>query len=67
VKRILRLVVTRWLARTPFGLVILGIGWWLMRKRRGGQVGERGDVLREPGRKSRNPYVRQGPSARSRK
>lgn len=65
-KRILQLVATRWLARTPFGLVVLGIGWWLMRKRRG-QASERNDVLRQPGRKSRNPYVWQGPSARNRK
>ncbi|WP_248964488.1 DUF6203 family protein [Sphaerisporangium perillae] len=65
-KRILQLVMTRWLARTPFGLVVLGVGWWLMRKRRAGKPAERHDVLREPGRKSRNPYVWQGPSARDR-
>ncbi|MFC4530966.1 DUF6203 family protein [Sphaerisporangium dianthi] len=73
-KRILKLVVTRWLARTPFGLVILGVGWWLMRKRRGANAGKPGerpgdrhDVLREPGRSSRNPYSWQGPSARNRR
>jgi Family of unknown function (DUF6203) len=66
-KRILQLVATRWLARTPFGLVILGIGWLVMRKRRGEQAGKRTEVLREPGRKSRNPYAWQGPSARNRK
>ncbi|MEO3810427.1 DUF6203 family protein [Sphaerisporangium sp. B11E5] len=33
-KRILKLVVTRWLARTPFGLAVLGVGWLVMRKRR---------------------------------
>ncbi|WP_405142747.1 DUF6203 family protein [Sphaerisporangium sp. NBC_01403] len=66
-KRILQLVATRWLARTPFGLVVLGIGWLVMRKRRGHQAGDRNDVSREHGRKSGNPYMWQGPSARTRK
>lgn len=67
-KRILQLVVTRWLARTPFGLVVLGIGWWFMRRRRGDRPADRrADVLREPGRTSSNRYVRQEPSARTRR
>ncbi|MDH2425670.1 DUF6203 family protein [Sphaerisporangium sp. TRM90804] len=66
-KRILQLVVTRWLARTPFGLAVMGIGWLVMRKRRAAKAGGRADVLREPGRKSRNPYAWQGPSPRNRR
>ncbi|MET8142982.1 DUF6203 family protein [Sphaerisporangium sp. NPDC005288] len=66
-KKLLKLVVTRWLARTPFGLVVLGVGWWLMRKRRGDQPGERRDALREPGRSSRNPYTGRRPVAGGRR
>ncbi|GGK92653.1 hypothetical protein Sme01_55140 [Sphaerisporangium melleum] len=66
-KRLLQLVVTRWLARTPFGLVVLGVGWWFMRKRRGGRPEDRKDVLREPGRSSRNPYAWHGPAQRDRR
>ncbi|MBX6381837.1 MAG: hypothetical protein IRZ07_02495 [Microbispora sp.] len=33
-KRILQLVVVRWLARTPLGVVVLGIVWLIMRRRR---------------------------------
>jgi len=30
----MQLVVVRWLARTPLGVVVLGIVWLIMRKRR---------------------------------
>ncbi|MFC6083275.1 DUF6203 family protein [Sphaerisporangium aureirubrum] len=40
-KRILKLVVTRWLARTPLGLVALGVGWFVMRRRRKRNAAER--------------------------
>ncbi|NRQ35328.1 hypothetical protein HII36_26385 [Nonomuraea sp. NN258] len=33
-KRFFKLVVARWLARTPYGLAILGLGWLLGRRRR---------------------------------
>ncbi|GAA4198896.1 hypothetical protein GCM10022252_50000 [Streptosporangium oxazolinicum] len=33
-KRFFKVVVARWLARTPFGLAILGAGWFLGRRRR---------------------------------
>ncbi|MER5321489.1 DUF6203 family protein [Streptosporangium roseum] len=74
-KRILQLLATRWLARTPMGLVVVAVGWWLARRRRAGRPGERKvgrpgerrDVLRHPGRKSGNPYAWQGPSSRNRK
>ncbi|MEO3872444.1 DUF6203 family protein [Nonomuraea sp. B12E4] len=32
--KFLKLVVARWLARTPLGLVVLGISWFLTRRRR---------------------------------
>ncbi|WP_147268866.1 DUF6203 family protein [Sphaerisporangium album] len=66
-KKILRLLVTRWLARTPFGLVVLGAGWWFTRRRRAARAAERPDVQREPGRRSAGPYTWTGPSARGRK
>lgn len=44
-KRILQLFVTRWLARTPVGMVVLGIGWFVMRKRRK-RAAEQGDGSR---------------------
>ncbi|OUC79952.1 DUF6203 family protein [Streptosporangium minutum] len=66
-KRILQLLATRWLARTPMGLVVVAVGWWLARRRRAGGPGERKDASRHPGRKSGNPYVWQGPSSRNRK
>ncbi|WP_198167476.1 DUF6203 family protein, partial [Microbispora sp. ATCC PTA-5024] len=59
-KRILQLVATRWLARTPLGLVVLGIGWLVMRKRRGAQRPGTSEALREPGRGSRTPYASRG-------
>ncbi|MEW9529876.1 DUF6203 family protein [Microbispora sp. NPDC049125] len=65
-KRILQLFVTRWLARTPIGMVILGIGWLVMRKKRSAQAGK-AQALREPGRKSGNPYMWRGPAARNRR
>ncbi|WP_143044251.1 DUF6203 family protein [Nonomuraea jiangxiensis] len=33
-KKLLKLVVGRWLARTPLGLVALALGWYLARRRR---------------------------------
>ncbi|MEV7805812.1 DUF6203 family protein [Microbispora sp. NPDC088329] len=67
-KRILQLVVTRWLARTPIGMVLLGIGWFFMRKRRARkQQPVNTPALREPGRRSGNPYAWRGPSAGNRR
>ncbi|MEV5895325.1 DUF6203 family protein [Nonomuraea fuscirosea] len=31
-KKFLKLVVARYLSKTPFGLVVLGIGWFLGRR-----------------------------------
>ncbi|MBP2706668.1 hypothetical protein JOL79_22930 [Microbispora sp. RL4-1S] len=64
-KRILQLFATRWLSRTPLGLVVLGIGWLIIRKRRGRRP-ERSQDLRVPGRRSDNPYVWKGPSPHGR-
>ncbi|MBB5967145.1 DUF6203 family protein [Planomonospora venezuelensis] len=33
-KRFFKVVVVRWLSRTPLGLVLLGAGWWFGRRRR---------------------------------
>ncbi|MFC4115976.1 DUF6203 family protein [Nonomuraea zeae] len=33
-RKLFNLVVARWLARTPVGLIALGIGWFLARRRR---------------------------------
>ncbi|GII77695.1 hypothetical protein Sru01_26770 [Sphaerisporangium rufum] len=64
-KRILQLVMTRWLARTPIGMVILGIGWWFTRRRRGAAAGDRGKGSRRPGREGRGSYA--GSSSRARR
>ncbi|MEU8176074.1 DUF6203 family protein [Microbispora hainanensis] len=62
-KRILQLVVTRWLARTPIGMVVLGLGWLFLRKRRARkQQPANSPALREPGRRSGDPYARRGPA-----
>ncbi|GIH62118.1 MULTISPECIES: DUF6203 family protein [Microbispora] len=67
-KRILQLVVTRWLARTPIGMVVLGLAWLFMRKRRARrQQPADSPVLREPGRRSGNPYAWRGPAAGNRR
>ncbi|MEN3536003.1 DUF6203 family protein [Microbispora sp. ZYX-F-249] len=67
-KRILQLVVTRWLARTPIGMVLLGLGWLFMRKRRARkQQPAQTPALREPGRRSGNPYAWRGPAAGDRR
>ncbi|MGW5265383.1 DUF6203 family protein [Microbispora sp. NPDC004025] len=67
-KRILQLVFTRWLARTPIGMVLLGLGWLFMRKRRARkQQPAQAPALREPGRRSGNPYAWRGPSAGNRR
>ncbi|WP_182907877.1 DUF6203 family protein [Microbispora sp. H13382] len=71
-KRILQLVVTRWLARTPIGMVVLGLGWLFMRKRRArkqqpAQNPAQNPALREPGCRSGNPYARRGPAAGNRR
>ncbi|GAA4567822.1 DUF6203 family protein [Planotetraspora kaengkrachanensis] len=65
-KRIFQLLVTRWLARTPLGLILLGIGWWIVRKRRADREG-RPPELREPGREPRGPHTWQGPTGRTRR
>ncbi|WP_281353229.1 DUF6203 family protein [Acrocarpospora corrugata] len=56
-KRIFQLFVTRWLSKTPFGLVILGVAWWVMRKRRGDQTPDQA-----PGRRPKE--VRRRPVSR---
>jgi hypothetical protein len=68
-KRILQLVVTRWLARTPIGMVLLGLGWLFMRKRRARnqQQPANSPALRQPGRRSGNPYASRGPAAGDRR
>jgi cytochrome c-type biogenesis protein CcmH/NrfF len=33
-KGIFKVVVARWLARTPVGLILLGVGWLIGRKRK---------------------------------
>jgi hypothetical protein len=33
-KKFFKVVVARWLARTPIGLAILGLGWLLGRRRK---------------------------------
>lgn len=61
-KKFFKVVVARWLARTPLGLAILGVGWFLGRRRRqreqelagrGGR-GSRGYVTRGSGRPPRS-------------
>ncbi|GII05538.1 DUF6203 family protein [Planobispora takensis] len=54
--KFLKLMATRWLARTPFGMAVLGAGWLLgrRRKRRARQARE-AQALRQmsSGRRSR--------------
>jgi Family of unknown function (DUF6203) len=55
-KKFFKVVVVRWLARTPIGLAILGLGWLLgRRKERTQSEGERGgrrrDRLQSQGRR----------------
>lgn len=69
-KRILQLVVTRWLARTPIGMVVLGLGWLFLRKRRARKQQQQpanSPVRREPGRRSGDPYARRGPAGGDRR
>ena len=48
-KKFFKVVVARWLARTPIGLAILGLGWILGRRRkeRTQSEGERGGRRRD--------------------
>ncbi|WP_371784246.1 DUF6203 family protein [Streptosporangium subroseum] len=48
-KKFFKVVVARWLARTPIGLAILGLGWILGRRRkeRAQSEGERGGRRRD--------------------
>ncbi|MEU7882742.1 DUF6203 family protein [Microbispora bryophytorum] len=68
-KRILQLVFTRWLARTPLGMVLLGLGWLFMRRRRTRrqQQPAGSPAPREPGRRSGDPSAWRGPSAGNRR
>ncbi|KAA9380968.1 hypothetical protein F5972_07785 [Microbispora cellulosiformans] len=67
-KRILQLVVTRWLARTPIGMVVLGLGWLFARKRRADQRQQsQTQVRRAPGRRSDHRYDRRRPVAGGRR
>ncbi|WP_182902647.1 DUF6203 family protein [Microbispora sp. H10830] len=67
-KRILQLVVTRWLARTPIGMILLGLGWLFTRRRRARkQQPANSPELRRPGRRSGNPYAWRGPAAGDRR
>ncbi|GGO04198.1 hypothetical protein GCM10010116_08270 [Microbispora rosea subsp. aerata] len=58
-RRILLLIVTRRLARTPLGLVVLGLGWLFARRRRARRR-QPADVPapRAPGRRPGAPYAR---------
>ncbi|WP_176993845.1 DUF6203 family protein [Nonomuraea jiangxiensis] len=44
-EKFLKFVMARWLARTPLGLIVLGIGWFLTR-RRGRQRAQRDQAER---------------------
>ncbi|MEV4323732.1 DUF6203 family protein [Microbispora rosea] len=68
-KRILQLVFTRWLARTPLGMILLGLGWLFMRKRRARrqQQPASAPARREPGRRSGDPYAWRGPATGDRR
>ncbi|MEV6979955.1 DUF6203 family protein [Sphaerisporangium sp. NPDC051017] len=58
----LRLLVTRRLARTPFGLAVLGAGWWFTHRQRARKAAARPDVPRVPGRRPAGRYTATGPS-----
>ncbi|GII54772.1 hypothetical protein Pth03_31610 [Planotetraspora thailandica] len=47
-RHILQFLVTRWLSKTPLGLVLLGIGWWILRKRRAGRTPDMREQERRP-------------------
>ncbi|WP_369409000.1 DUF6203 family protein [Herbidospora cretacea] len=49
-KRIVQLIFTRWLARTPLGLAVLGAGWLVGRRRRKAREAEQNARIR-PGRR----------------
>ncbi|WP_440072168.1 DUF6203 family protein [Streptosporangium sp. OZ121] len=58
-KKFFKVVVGRWLARTPWGMAILGVGWFLGRRRRQREQeqagrGGRGYVTRGSGRPPRS-------------
>ncbi|MBG0823203.1 hypothetical protein HS048_20950 [Planomonospora sp. ID91781] len=53
-RRLAKIVATRWLSRTPLGLAVLGAGWLLgrRRRRRAAQAGAvRGSGVRRAGRR----------------
>ncbi|WP_353051382.1 DUF6203 family protein [Herbidospora sp. NBRC 101105] len=49
-KRILQVFVTRWLSKTPLGIAVLGVGWFLGRRRRKAREAEESARVR-PGRR----------------
>jgi Family of unknown function (DUF6203) len=56
-KKFFKVVVARWLARTPIGLAILGLGWILGRRRKdriqseGERGGRRRDRIQSQGKR----------------
>ncbi|MFC4061316.1 DUF6203 family protein [Planomonospora corallina] len=54
-KRFFKVVVVRWLSRTPLGLAVLGAGWLLgrRRRRRRAAAAEGVPAGRGPGRSAR--------------
>ncbi|TDC96091.1 LPXTG cell wall anchor domain-containing protein [Nonomuraea deserti] len=40
-KKLFKFFAAKWLARTPLGLAVLGLGWFLGRRRRQRQEGAR--------------------------
>ncbi|WP_369408812.1 DUF6203 family protein [Herbidospora mongoliensis] len=48
-KRIMQVFVTRWLSKTPWGMALLGAGWFINRRRR--KAREEQDAKLRPARR----------------
>ncbi|GAA5045664.1 hypothetical protein HNP84_002577 [Thermocatellispora tengchongensis] len=61
-KRILTVLLTRWLGRTPLGLAVLGVGWLILRRRRARAAAATTPEPygRSSGRRARTVPVRRG-------
>ncbi|MEU4834603.1 DUF6203 family protein [Streptosporangium sp. NPDC023615] len=59
-KKFFKVVVARWLARTPFGLAVLGVGWLLGRRKQRAQVEQGRGARRAHGSRKARPVVRSG-------